>query len=181
MLVVTHEMRFAREVSSRVFYMDQGEVWEQGPPEQIFGNPQRELTRNFIFRVRSWDWTIDSVDFDYRQMEGSLVEFCTRQFLGRHTTNTVQLLVEELAAQLLVPAARAHGVENPDIRLTLTTGEEGRDAVLDADCRALVAACGEDLLTGEENKMSMDIIHGLADVEFGAEPGLLSLRIKSNR
>jgi polar amino acid transport system ATP-binding protein len=51
MLVVTHEMAFAREVADRVVFMDQGVVVEQGPPDQIIGNPQHERTRLFLRRV----------------------------------------------------------------------------------------------------------------------------------
>ena len=45
-------MRFARDVSTRIFYMDQGVVYEEGTPEQIFENPQKERTRIFINRIR---------------------------------------------------------------------------------------------------------------------------------
>jgi len=48
MLVVTHEMSFAREVASRVIFMDQGEIVEQGPPEALFGAPQQPRTRAFL-------------------------------------------------------------------------------------------------------------------------------------
>ena len=50
MLVVTHEMTFAREVSSRVVYMNEGVICEQGTPEEIFGNPQKQETRDFLSR-----------------------------------------------------------------------------------------------------------------------------------
>ena len=53
MLVVTHEMAFARDVSSRVVYMNQGVICEQGPPQQIFGDPQRQETRDFLSRFRN--------------------------------------------------------------------------------------------------------------------------------
>ena len=52
MLIVTHEMNFAKDVSNRIFYMDQGEIYEDGTPEQIFEHPQRELTRHFIMRTK---------------------------------------------------------------------------------------------------------------------------------
>lgn len=48
MLIVTHEMNFANEVSDHVLFMDQGVVCEQGPPEQLFSNPKEERTRNFL-------------------------------------------------------------------------------------------------------------------------------------
>lgn len=52
MIIVTHEMGFAREVADEVFFMDQGEIAEAGTPEQIFGNPQRERTRTFLQREK---------------------------------------------------------------------------------------------------------------------------------
>ncbi len=52
MLVVTHEMAFARDVSSRVVYMNDGVICEQGSPEEIFGNPQKPETIEFLSRFR---------------------------------------------------------------------------------------------------------------------------------
>ena len=52
MLVVTHEMAFARDVSSRVVYMNDGVICEQGSPDEIFGNPQRQETIDFLSRFR---------------------------------------------------------------------------------------------------------------------------------
>lgn len=51
MVVVTHEMGFAREVASRVLFMDQGVVVEQGTPEEVFNNPQNERTKSFLSKV----------------------------------------------------------------------------------------------------------------------------------
>ena len=53
MLVVTHEMAFARDVSSQVVYMQDGVIWEEGSPEEIFGNPQRQETKDFLSRFRN--------------------------------------------------------------------------------------------------------------------------------
>ncbi len=52
MLVVTHEMAFARDVSNRVVYMNDGVICEQGTPEQVFGNPQKQETKEFLSRFR---------------------------------------------------------------------------------------------------------------------------------
>ena len=52
MLVVTHEMAFARDVSSRVVYMNNGVICEQGSPEQVLGNPQKPETKDFLARFR---------------------------------------------------------------------------------------------------------------------------------
>ena len=51
MLMVTHEMRFAREISDRVVMFDKGQVVERGTPEEIFGNPQEARTRQFLDSV----------------------------------------------------------------------------------------------------------------------------------
>ena len=52
MLVVTHEMAFARDVSDRVVFMSDGIICEEGPSEQIFGDPKQQLTRDFLARFR---------------------------------------------------------------------------------------------------------------------------------
>ena len=51
MVVVTHEMGFAREVGDRVLFMDEGIIMEQGTPEQVFGNPQNPRTQDFLRKV----------------------------------------------------------------------------------------------------------------------------------
>jgi polar amino acid transport system ATP-binding protein len=51
MVVVTHEMGFAREVADRVIFMDEGIIQEQGTPEEIFGNPQNPRTQSFLNKV----------------------------------------------------------------------------------------------------------------------------------
>ena len=51
MVVVTHEMGFAREVADRVLFMDGGVILEEGTPEQLFGNPQHQRTRDFLNKV----------------------------------------------------------------------------------------------------------------------------------
>ncbi len=48
MLIVTHEMGFARDVSSKVIFLHQGRIEEEGPPEQVFRNPSSERCRQFI-------------------------------------------------------------------------------------------------------------------------------------
>ena len=51
MIVVTHEMRFAREVGTRVLFMDEGLIAEEGPPEKLFGSPENPRTREFLRKV----------------------------------------------------------------------------------------------------------------------------------
>jgi polar amino acid transport system ATP-binding protein len=52
MIVVTHEMGFARDVADRVVFMDGGVVVEQGAPDEVINNPQHERTKSFLSRIR---------------------------------------------------------------------------------------------------------------------------------
>lgn len=51
MVVVTHEMGFAREVGDRILFMDEGRIQESGTPEEVFDHPQSERTRDFLSKV----------------------------------------------------------------------------------------------------------------------------------
>ena len=51
MVVVTHEMGFAREVSDRVLFLDEGVIAEEGTPEEIFAHPKEERTKSFLNKV----------------------------------------------------------------------------------------------------------------------------------
>jgi polar amino acid transport system ATP-binding protein len=55
MLMVTHQMGFAKDISDRVCFFYQGKIEEQGPPDQLFGNPQRERTQQFLSAVKEAD------------------------------------------------------------------------------------------------------------------------------
>jgi len=53
MVVVTHEMAFAREVSSRVLFMDEGKILEEGSPNELFSNPKHTRTKEFLGKILS--------------------------------------------------------------------------------------------------------------------------------
>ena len=78
MAIVTHEMDFARDVSNRVFYMDEGTIYEEGAPQQIFENPQKEKTRAFIHRIRTFNHRILSVDYDLYAFNGEIERYVVR-------------------------------------------------------------------------------------------------------
>ncbi|MGR9085895.1 MAG: amino acid ABC transporter ATP-binding protein, partial [Gammaproteobacteria bacterium] len=96
MAIVTHEMDFARDVSNRVLFMDEGIIYEEGPPEQIFENPQKEKTRAFINRIRSYTCRISSPDYDLYAMNAEIEAFCEKQIIPKKSRHNLLLLVEEL-------------------------------------------------------------------------------------
>ena len=104
MIIVTHEMNFAREICNRVFYMDQGGIYEDGPPEQIFDNPQKERTRQFIRRLKVLDYTITSRDFDFLGFNTQIEEFGRKHRISQRTIYNIQSYIEEMCVQILLPA-----------------------------------------------------------------------------
>lgn len=94
MLIVTHEMRFAQDVSSRIFFMNEGRIYEDGKPEQIFEHPVHSATKAFVQRIQKLVYEIDSDDFDYLQIHTGINRFCIKYNL--HTGEQAYALVKEV-------------------------------------------------------------------------------------
>ena len=100
MVIVTHEMEFARNISSRVFYMDDGIIYEEGTPEVIFGNPKLAKTKAFIHRIRSLFYHISSQDYDLYALNAEIEAFCEKHMLtGRVPEYVIQVAEEALILQ----------------------------------------------------------------------------------
>ena len=97
MLIVTHEMRFARDVSTRIFFMNEGVIYEDGSPEQIFEHPKRSATKEFVNRIQRIVYEIDgSGTFDYYQMETEIKRFWIKYNLPDKWD-----LADEIAVEML--------------------------------------------------------------------------------
>jgi polar amino acid transport system ATP-binding protein len=95
MVIVTHEMEFARSMSNRILYMDEGIIYEEGSPKMVFDNPQREKTRAFINRIRSMHYHISSREFDLYAMNAEIEAFCEKHILPYKITEYVIQVAEE--------------------------------------------------------------------------------------
>ena len=104
MMIVTHEMRFAREVANRVFYMDEGGVYEAGTPDEIFDHPKREKTIRFIKHIRVFENLITSKDFDFIGFNTGLEEFGRKSGIPQKAIYRAQSVFEELCVQIILPA-----------------------------------------------------------------------------
>ena len=104
MMIVTHEMQFAKDVSTRVFYMDQGKVLETGSPDQVFGLPQMESTRQFIHGLNVLEEKIVSRDFDFIGVNAKFEEFGQKFDLPKKTVKNMEVVFEELAVLTVMPA-----------------------------------------------------------------------------
>lgn len=103
MMIVTHEMRFAKEVANRVFYMDEGGIYEDGTPEQIFDHPQREKTARFVRRIKVFESKIRSKNFDFIGFNSSLEQFGRKCQMSQKSILRAQAFFEEMCVQILLP------------------------------------------------------------------------------
>ncbi|MCK9329821.1 MAG: amino acid ABC transporter ATP-binding protein [Candidatus Cloacimonetes bacterium] len=96
MLIVTHEMDFAKDVSTRVFYMDEGIIYEEGTPQDIFNNPKNEKTKSFINRIRNLHFTINTPNYDLYKLNAEIEYFFEKHIISKRNTHSTLLVIEEL-------------------------------------------------------------------------------------
>ena len=114
MMIVTHGMDFAKEISNRVLYMDEGGIYEDGTPQQIFDNPKRDKTRQFIKRLKVLELTINSQDFDFLEINTLIEEFAIKNDIAPKMRNALLSLFEELCLQIILPV-----LENPKMKILI--------------------------------------------------------------
>ncbi|MGE5397319.1 MAG: amino acid ABC transporter ATP-binding protein [Chitinophagales bacterium] len=121
MLIVTHEMGFARDIADRVFYMDEGLIYEEGTPEEIFDNPQKEKTRSFITKLKTFNYEIHSRGFDMVAMNAQIEIFCQKYSITAKQLYHIQLLLEELVTEVF---RQCYAESDPDIEYTIEYANE---------------------------------------------------------
>lgn len=102
MLIVTHEMKFARDISSRILFVDKGGILEDGTPDQIFNNPRHSETRAFIQRIRSLHYEINDYNTDLYSINSDIEAFFLKYGI-EHRSSALQLIVEEMLMNILKP------------------------------------------------------------------------------
>ena len=100
MLIVTHEMRFARDVSTRIFFMNEGIIYEDGTPEQIFEHPVHSATKAFVNRIQKLVYEIEDDKFDYLQIHTGLNQFCIKYNLSVLADEAYSIIKEMLFVHL---------------------------------------------------------------------------------
>ena len=109
MLIVTHEMKFARDVSNRVFYMDQGVIFEEGTPEQVFEQPTTDRCRAFVHRLKTFRLEITTPAFDFLGAASQIDSFARKHLLGADQSLKFQQIFEELCVSVILPALPREG------------------------------------------------------------------------
>ena len=144
MIIVTHEMRFARQVSSRVLFFAEGVIYEEGTPEQLFHHPQRTLTQRFIRQIHETEFTIRSEHFDWYAMMAQMEQFCRQYNLSRQRTENVYRAVDESLAILGTPVGTcltlSYTEQDDSLLLTVRTPHLIPSDALDIEDNMLAAA-----------------------------------------
>ncbi len=119
MLIITHEMDFAENVSNRVFYMDEKGLYEDGTPEQIFHNPKRPKTKEFIYQIKCFNYEIKPNEFDYYDLVAKLTTFLKKHLFTDKRINESVLVVEEFIYNIFFKKDK-----NATLNLTLSYSEK---------------------------------------------------------
>lgn len=99
-IIVTHEMDFAANVASKVVFLAEKSIYEQGPAAQIFKNPSRELTRQFLYRSRFCKETVTAQDIDVYALCSKLRAFASQYGMVKKQSRGIEYLCEEILVPL---------------------------------------------------------------------------------
>ena len=149
MLIVTHEMKFAHDVSTRIFFMYDGYIHEDGSPEVIFENPVHSATKAFIQRIRKEWFEIEGPDFDFLGMHSTMGAFCHKYGIADKLETaerlTDQMLDGAMAQYRPITVRITHselsGITALDFmveKMTATPLTDAHRAELSAECRQVI-------------------------------------------
>ncbi|MBE5846405.1 MAG: amino acid ABC transporter ATP-binding protein [Lachnospiraceae bacterium] len=148
MMIVTHEMEFARAVANRVFYMDEGVIYEDGTPEEIFEDPKKELTRRFVRKLKVFEAVIEKRRHDFVEFGAQLDRYLQKNDAPPAVKYRIRLAIEELVQQILLPHYK-----EPFIRIRAAYEKQNRT------CSLVVTYKGEPFDIGDtDNTLSLSIL-----------------------
>ncbi len=125
-VIVTHEMRFAKSVATKVLFLAEKGIYEQGTPEEVFDRPRGLLTQRFLFRSRMFE---EELRADCLDLYGLVSHM--REFLRRHETTAKQnYLLNVVADELLFPLFRAQEAPAERANIRLLCSESTSDHTL---------------------------------------------------
>lgn len=157
MMIVTHEMNFARVVSNRIFFMDEGIIYEEGTPSQIFDQPAKENTRRFLHALKVLVLDITGPDYDFIGTVSAITDFCRHNQIPMRLGRRIELVFEEFVQQMLMPV-----LSSPHARVIVETAAGGQNAAMTVDY------CGPqiDILKNQDD-LSVSVLRGIiSDLHF---------------
>ena len=118
MMIVTHEMDFARKISNRVLFMADGGIYEEGTPKQIFDHPQKEKTKKFIQRLTSLSYTITDPEYDFEAVNEELQAYAEKLLIEIDRISKLQICLEEICVN------NALCEDNPNVMINIDYSEK---------------------------------------------------------
>ena len=95
MLIVTHDMNIVKDVSTRIFYMDEKGIYEDGAAEEIFEMPKKEKTRVFIHKIRNLQYHIKNLQYDFYALNAEIEQFNEKYMFAPKRRKQILHLTEE--------------------------------------------------------------------------------------
>ena len=173
MLIVTHEMNFAREVADRVLFFADGGIYEQGTPAEIFDAPKREKTISFIHKIKYFSYEIRERAFDLMQVNGGIQSFGEKYGLDPKHMLRMQLCCEELIYELIDKCFP--GEDKVALNLTISYAELDDTTHIHIDC----AGAPYNPFEQEEDSLNVTILKNTAkELYYHCANGLNQIIIK---
>lgn len=170
MLIVTHEMNFARNVSNRIFFMNEGVIYEDGTPEQIFENPQKEKTRQFINKLKVCEVKLNPKSYLFSDSFKTLSEFARKNMVPISTLHNLELILEEICI--------THLLKKASEEFTMKVEYAPNDKL----ATAIISYKGEELsLDNDLDELQVPIIKGITQSISQTkedEQNIITLKIK---
>ena len=162
MLIVTHEMNFAREVATRTLFFADGEIYEQGTPAEIFDAPKRPKTVAFIRRQKHFRYEISLRNFDLPHMQGKISIFAQKYGLGEKYSQRLQLCCEEIIFMMIDGCYDVD--EKIFIVIEIVYGETEKISELTLTCGGKsFNPFAEKIDAADEDNLSLMILKGCAE------------------
>lgn len=120
-LIVTHEMRFAKNIASKVVFLAEKGIYESGDAEEFFNNPKRDLTRQFLYRSRLFEKEIAKEDADIYSLVSDIHKFASNYGLAPRKARGVDYVFDEV----ILPILRSGDLEK--IRVSFIADDLGDD------------------------------------------------------
>lgn len=166
MAIVSHEMQFVRDVSTRVFFMYDGIIYEEGTPEQIFDNPQKDATKSFINRIRTTEFELKTRHFDLYAMFATVQRFCSKYGLDNQIFHKIEHIIEEMTSVIMPfnsPVSVVFDYSEKTEKLTITFKQNDY-----TDDKGILS-------TLDDDNVSLMIINGLCSEMTEPEPGTIKI------
>ena len=170
MMIVTHEMRLAKKVSNRVFYMDEGIIYEDGSTEQVFDNPVKDKTRRFVRRLKVLELFVDSRDYDFVGAITDIEQYCFKNRIPDKLCYGIRSVIEELCIAILLPV-----IPEPKINIVTEYSEKHQSAYI------TVSYPGSYRPGNTDDRLALqliDVFSSYQDYKYDEESGMSTVKVK---